>query len=297
MIRETAISEWDYHKDGSKPTPPDAPATGMKPNWRDWPSASRKPYGELETKQQNNNQLDQFIMQIFIITNDTASDYEQESTILGTFFSKETAQKQFNELREHLHRKYTDKLEIRTDTDSCFEAYRDGYAAQEHEYIALHTMETTTDRDSPFVRLTDLDKAQTALEQEIRNESIKAITDKLNLLNVPELDFSLLTDESDNEDCLPCDEANENRIGIDRWDKHDFWYSVYPTKVQIEEENKPLVFKCTEDNETCLEHEIDSSEMSSEELSRIARMLLFYFDDPTTPVKTVVDGQNAKFTL
>ena len=83
-------------------------------------------------------------MKIFIITIDEVNDYVNESYKPEVHLTKAEAQKSFKAAVKQAKKDYKDSLDeeyVQESWSDHFECYRDGYFAQDHYSITIHTVE------------------------------------------------------------------------------------------------------------------------------------------------------------
>lgn len=75
---------------------------------------------------------------VYVVVTDETYDYEGGIDIVMTTMNKEKAYKKFEELREEVSEWADDNGYEFEGTDTCVEAYEEGYAAQTHFYVTIY---------------------------------------------------------------------------------------------------------------------------------------------------------------
>ena len=103
----------------------------------------------------------------------------------------------------------------------------------------------------------------------------------------------------DSDDRLGGDDAYDRRIGIDRWDHHDNWYSAYPCRIWLEEDGR-VNMECCDDQGYYGPETLSLSEMHTEDMLTLAMMIeglmtdedyIREKDGDSLRIRTKVDGE------
>ena len=133
--------------------------------------------------------------------------------------------------------------------------------------------------------LEGLRSAYKKTESALKEFCIDFLRNILSSYKVSSFDFSAITEDEYVED------SNQNKIEINRWTRHDIWYSVYPFSFGLKDGR--LSFLCCDDEDD-RDETVPQNDFTADDLACLVNVLKAYLESPDWCVET--EGEIASLT-